>query len=170
VWTSSIDGEGVTFSAPSGADGVYTSFYNPVGTEPVSLRVAVGDRTWELPGELRLRHFGSTRLDVRLPAAGSSLPRPTPVPTPGAIYEATLVGTEIGGRTVRPLAARWPDANGRFELVLPSSAPLRRLTFFEAQGYYLAPLGTRPGGAVPLRVWPTPLGSGVPQGLHANPL
>lgn len=168
VGTSSQDGDGVTFSAPSGADGAYTSFYNPVGTEPVTLRVAVGDRTWELRSDLHLRHFGSARLDIALPATGSSLARPVPVPTPGAIYEGTLIGTEIDGRPVRPLAARWPDANGGFQLVLPSSTRVHGLTFFEAQGYYLAPLGTSPGGPVPPSTWPTRLGSGVPEGLHAN--
>jgi hypothetical protein len=169
VSTRSQDAEQSTFSAPTAAGGAYTAFYNPVGTEPVSLSVAVGDRTWQLPGLLHLRHFGSTRLDIALPASGSTLARPSPIPTSGAVYDGTLIGAEVDGRPVRPLSARWPGANGAFQLVLPRSARGQHLTFFEAQAFYLAPLGTSPGGRVPPRTFPSRLGSGVPQGLHANP-
>jgi Carboxypeptidase regulatory-like domain len=165
VSTRSSDAEGWTFSAPSNASGAYTSVYYPVDTEAVTLRVAEGDRTWELRKPLHLRRFESSRLDVTLPQSGSALSPLRPVPTAGAVYEGLLVGAGVDGRPVRPLTGRWPDRDGRFEFLLPRSARGRRLTFFESQDYYLAPIGTHPGGSIPLGDWPARLGADIPQAL-----
>jgi hypothetical protein len=168
VGTESGNGDGWSFSGLSSGDGAYNSYYYPNGTLPVTLRVSVGDRVWQLPKPLHLRHFGSTRLEITLPARGSTLPQPRPVPEPGAIYDGLIVGTELDGKPMRPLSATWPDLEGRFQLVLPATARGQRLSFFEDHDYYLAPIGSQPGRPIPLADWPARLTGQVPQDLEAT--
>ena len=68
----------------------------------------------------------SSTLNIQLPSTpGATLVKSSlnPQAVPGALYRGLLVGV-VGGKggVIKPLSATWPDANGRFELVLPSSA------------------------------------------------
>ena len=56
------------------------------------------------------------------PAAGPRRRRHCrPPPRSAAIYQGLLVGASVNGRVLKPVAAEWPDRQGRFRLVLPPS-------------------------------------------------
>jgi hypothetical protein len=147
VLTLSLDREGSTFSTPTDARGRYRSFYWPRGDEPVTLSVAEGQESWELSTPLALPRFRSARLDVRLSDQDSIAP-PTVTAEPGAFYEGVLVGPLLDGKTLVPLEGTWPDEDGRFELVLPSSARDGTLSLYEAPGYYFSRTAAAPGRTV----------------------
>ena len=132
VTTRTNDHKFWTFSRPTGADGKYTSFLvaadqegdNPV---PMTVGVAVGPDAYAEPltDFINFPELQSANLDIQLPApAGGTLVKSTlnPQALPGAIYQGLLVGVVGKGRPIKPVSATWPDAKGRFELVLPSSA------------------------------------------------
>ena len=70
---------------------------------------------------------------------------PGPHSYPGAIYEGTLVGVSGPAGVIKPLSATWPDAQGRFTLVLPGSAAGKPLRVWEDR-LVLQTTGARPGG------------------------
>jgi hypothetical protein len=76
-----------------------------------------------------------------------------------------VVGVTAGGRVVKPLTERWPDANGRFSMVLPASVRGKSLHFWENRRQFFSRFVARPGGPVDLASWPTVLGDAVPAGL-----
>ena len=59
--------------------------------------------------------------------------------------------------------ATWPDAQGRFELVLPSSVRGQRLRFWEDEVERFVGGGAAPGSAVDVSSWPTSLDPDVPR-------
>ena len=130
VVTRTIDRDFWTFSEPSDADGNYTSFFaasDKSQEDPVqfSVQVALGPVSYSsgLIPTVKFKRLRSARMDVQLPArVGGVLPLPTSSSYEGAVYQGLLVGASVGGRVVKPLAAQWPDAKGRFRLVLPASA------------------------------------------------
>ena len=82
--------------------------------------------------------------DARSEAARARAPRwrcRRPTPVPGAIYRGMLVGVSSGSRVVKPVSATWPDARGRFELVLPASVRGKTLRFWQSdfQSYQASP-------------------------------
>ena len=83
----------------------------------------------------------------------------------GAVYSGLVVGVTAGGKVVKPLAARWPDAKGKFSMTLPASVRGKTLHFWENQRQFFSRFAARPGGAVDLTSWPTALGDGVSVGL-----
>ena len=104
-------------------------------------------------------------MDVQLPArVGGVLPLPTSSPFEGAVYQGLLVGASAGGRVVKPLAAQWPDAKGRFRLVLPASARGKTVRLWQSSFQAFATFPATPGGAVDLRTWPTGLSPRVSTG------
>ena len=161
VLTQTLDREGSTFSTPTDARGRYRSFYWPPGEEPVTLRVAQADRTWELASPLAMPRFRSARLDIRLGPNGS-IALPAVMAEAGAVYEGLLVGPLVDGKPVVPLAGTWPDEQGRFELLLPSSARGKSLSIYEAPGYYFSPAAA-PGTAVEPSLWPKRLPPDAPR-------
>ena len=82
---------------------------------------------------------------------------PTSDPVRGAIYRGMLVGVSGRNGVVKPLSATWPDARGRFELVLPATVRGTTLRFWESdfQSYQSSP--GRPGGKADLGAWPSAL-------------
>ena len=127
VVTRTVDRDFWTFSEPSDANGNYTSFFaasdksqdDPV---PLSVQVALGPVSYSsgLIPTVKFKRLRSARMDVQLPArVGGVLPLPTSTSYEGAVYQGLLVGASAGGRVVKPVAAQWPDAKGRFRLVLP---------------------------------------------------
>lgn len=169
VLTQTLDREGSTFSTPTDARGRYRSFYWPRGDDPVTLSVAEGQESWELSTPLTLPRFRSARLDVRLGDQGSIAP-PTVTAEPGAFYDGVLVGPLLDGKPLVPLAGTWPGEDGRFQLVLSSSAGNGTLSLYEAPGYYFSRTAAEPGRTVQRSLWPTQLRREAPRGLGARDL
>jgi alcohol dehydrogenase (cytochrome c) len=159
VVTRTLDRNYWTFSAPSDSQGRYESFFpasDELGSSPVpiSVQVAAG-RTSYASGDqnVTFERLRSARMDVRLPSSGTALPVPTATSEPGAIYRGVVVGVSVAGRPLRPVSARWPDARGRFSLVLRAAARGKRVSFWQAalDEQFAA---AAPGGAVDMRGWP----------------
>jgi hypothetical protein len=167
-----IDRDYWTISDPTDADGFYVSLFtasDEQGNDPVpfSIRVAKGDDVFEgLPDETVLfARVQSAELDIELPPPGFALSIPAPRSTPGAVYQGLLVGVSIGGQPVVPVAATWPDEQGRFELTLPASAAGATATIWQALTQYFSQGEAVPGGAIDLASWPTALDPAWPSGL-----
>ena len=85
--------------------------------------------------------------------------------TPGAIYQGLVVGVSGPRGVIRPVSARWPDAQGRFSFVLPASARGVPLRFWENQHQFISRVAAVPGSRMILASWPRVLGQTVPRGL-----
>jgi alcohol dehydrogenase (cytochrome c) len=163
VVTRTLDRDFWTFSLPSAANGHYVSFFSAsdeVGADPVPLNVQVAyGRISYSPGtrNVSFKRLQSATMDVKLPGSGTGLPLPTASSYPGAIYRGLLVGVSGPSGTIRPRSARWPDARGRFSLVLPASVRGQTLRFWESDFQTFSRLQARPGGAVDLGTWPRAL-------------
>ena len=152
-----------TFSEPTNAAGKYVSFFpasDLTEADPVefSIQAAVG-RTSYTTG-LRNPTFkrrSSAVLDLKLPASGVAMPLPVSTPVPGAIYRGTLIGVSAGTGVVHPVSATWPDAQGRFQLILPASVAGKTLRFWQNDFQTYQTTVVTPGGAVDLKAWPTAL-------------
>ena len=171
VVTRTQDRDFWTFSVASNAQGRYTSFFSAsdeVGANPVPLSVGValggtnyGGVTGTTVDFSRLR---SSELDIQLgPGARYTLSKPKVVG--GAVYRGVVVGVSGPRGVIKPLFARWPDANGRFSLVLPSSARGKTLSFWEIERQVFTGVPARPGGRVSLTTWPKTLAPEAPRGL-----
>lgn len=172
VATRTVDLEIWSFSPPSAPDGTYRSFFYPSGDEPgkigLTVRVALGDETWELaPNEVVFfPKLKSAIMDVNLAPEGFPLPLPdAPRAVPGAVYEGLLVGVEANGKLVRPIAARWVDDRGHFDLLLPASLAGKTVSFWESQLYAYSRVPARPGGPIDSDYWPTTFPERAPRDL-----
>jgi hypothetical protein len=175
VTTRTNDHKFWTFSRPTGADGKYTSFLvaadqegdNPV---PMTVGVAVGSDAYPEPlaDFINFAELQSANLDIQLPApAGGALVKSTlnPQPIPGAIYQGLVVGVVGKGRVIKPVSATWPDAKGRFELVLPSSTRGLTVQFWETDRQFFSTAVAAPGGPVAASVYPSSLPADAPRGI-----
>ena len=161
-----------TVSEPSDADGRYVSLFtasdestrDPV---PFAIRVAVGDRLYGyLPDEeVYFKRIQSAVMDVRLPPSGFATALPAPVTQRGAVYQGVIVGTSRDGRPVRPLKVSWPDARGRFTIVLPAALAGSTVTIFEALRPVFSHSPAVPGGTFDLSSWPAALDPAWPDGM-----
>jgi PQQ-dependent dehydrogenase (methanol/ethanol family) len=166
VVTRTVDRDFWTFSQPTNSAGRYVSFFtgsDKEGTDPTlfNVQVAVGRDSYTsgFGRDIPFKRLRSATMDIKLPAGGPTavlaLPRSEPVA--GAIYQGLLVGVSGPGGVIRPLSARWPDASGRFSLVLPRSAAGKTLRFWESTLQAFSTVAARPGGPVDVRTWPTGL-------------
>ncbi len=176
VTTRTNDHKFWTFSRPTGASGKYTAFLvaadqegdNPV---PMTVAVAVGTNTYTEPitDFVNFPELRSANLDIQLPSSpGTTLVKTSlnPVAVPGAIYRGLLVGVVGGkGRVIKPLSATWPDADGRFSLVLPASARGDVARFWESERQFFSTSLAKPGGQVGSAVYPHSLAQDTPQAL-----
>ena len=171
VVTRTNDRDFWAFSEPTAASGHYSSFFpasDLTEADPVefTVQVAVGRTTYTTGSKNpTFKRRSSATLDFKLPASGTTMAVPTSTPVPGATYRGTLVGVSTARGVVRPLAATWPDASGRFELILPASVQGRALRFWESdfQAYQSRP--ATPGAAVDLAAWPKALAPRVARDL-----
>lgn len=173
VVTRTADRDFWTFSSPSDAQGHYSSFFSASdeqGADPVPLavQVAVGPVSYggATGTNFNFKRLSSSTLDVQLgktPAA--ALPASTSSSYAGAVYEGLIVGVNVGGRVVKPLSERWPDAHGNFSMVLPASTRGKTLHFWENGRQFFSHFPAATGGPVDLASWPTALGSSVPADL-----
>jgi len=176
VTTRTADHKFWTFSRPTGPSGKYTSFLvaadqegdNPV---PMAVAVSVGANAYTEPvvDSVNFPALQSARLDIQLPSSpGATLVKTAlnPQAIPGATYRGLLVGVVGGkGRLIKPVSATWPDANGRFELVLPSSARGLVAKFWESERQYFSTKVAKPGANVDSSVYPSSLAQDTPQAL-----
>ena len=163
VVTRTLDRNYWTFSAPSDEAGRYVSFFpasDELGSDPVpmSVQVAVGRTSYSSGDQnVTFQRLRSASMDVALPASGIALQLPRSTPRAGAFYRGILIGVSGRSGAVRPLRGRWPDARGRFSLVLPGSVRGQRLRFWQNPVDAYSPSGAAPGGLVSEELWRTGL-------------
>jgi hypothetical protein len=171
VITRTTDRDFWTFSQPSNANGRFVSFFSASdesGDDPVplSVQVAVGRTSYSSGTALvSFSSLHSATMDVKLPGSGVSLPLPKSTAENGAFYRGLLVGVTGPNGVVRPLAARWPDAKGRFSLLLPASVRGKTLHFWESDFVTFSGTAAGPGSPVDLHAWPSALSSRIPRDL-----
>jgi PQQ-dependent dehydrogenase (methanol/ethanol family) len=172
VVTRTTDRDFWTFSLPSNAQGHYVSFFtasDEAGDSPVPLSVQVASgRTNYSAGPVATIDFkpdSSSRLDLKLPASGAGLALPTPSAEAGAFFRGLLIGVRSPAGVVKPLSGRWPDAQGRFSLVLPKLKQGTPLTFWENDSVVFSQSGAKPGGPVASNAWPAALTQRVTTGI-----
>jgi PQQ-dependent dehydrogenase (methanol/ethanol family) len=159
-----------TFSQPSNARGAFSSFLtssDQAGSNPVPLavQVALGEDSYGLPVgvDASFPRLSSATTTIALPAAVGDPRIAKPSAVAGAIYDGLLVGVSSPRGPIRPVSARWPDAGGRFELVLPRSARGTTVRLWQDRGEFFSRGAAHPGGSVDLRLWPTRLADDVPR-------
>jgi hypothetical protein len=81
------------------------------------------------------------------------------------VYQGLLVGVSGPAGVIKPISARWPDASGRFTLVLPGSARGKSLRVWESTFQTFTSVAATPGGPVDIGRWPTALSPRVPRGM-----
>ncbi len=173
VVTRTGDRDFWTFSSPSNAQGQYVSFFSAAdeqGNDPVpmSVQVAVGQSSYGgATGTIfTFKRLRSSTLNLQLPATP---PKPladaTSTSYAGAIYQGLVVGVNVGGHVIKPVSERWPDARGRFAMVLPASARGKTLHFWQNRRQSFSRVPASPGGPVDLGTWPAQLGPSVAAGL-----
>ena len=160
-----------TFSEPTPVSGQYVSFFpasDLTESDPVefTIQAAVG-RTNYTTGLANptFKRRSSATLNLKLPTSGTTMAVPTSSPEPGAIYRGLLVGVSAGTGVVRPVSATWPDARGRFELVLPASVAGKTLRFWQSDFQAYQRTVATAGGNVDLQAWPTALSPRVARDL-----
>jgi hypothetical protein len=175
VTTRTNDRQYWTQSTPTNKNGDYASFLvaaDQIGSDPVPMTVgvAIGPDAYAEPfgDSINFEKLKSHTLNIQLPAAARApLQKSTlkPEAMPGAIYQGLLTGVYGGGRLIAPLSATWPDANGRFQLVLPKSASGTTVKFWQAFRQFFSTKGATPGGPVDLAIYPKGIPSDAPQGI-----
>jgi alcohol dehydrogenase (cytochrome c) len=162
VVTRTQDRDFWTFSQPSDPAGHYVSFFtasDESGADPVPLtvQVASGNLAYASPSgkNVNFSALHSATMDVQLPAtAAAPLALPVSHSYPGAVFEGTLIGVSSPTGVVKPLSAIWPDAQGRFRLVLPGSAAGQPLRVWEDWAPFFQTTAALPGGPVDTAIWP----------------
>lgn len=165
VATQTPDADSWAFSNSSDRNGNYQSFYWPSGDAPLQLRVAQGAQVWEAASVIKMPHYQSARVDISLPPPNFVMAPPTVKAVSGAVYEGVLVGAEVNGKPVVPASATWPDAAGRFTIVLPRSAHGQRISLYQDQGNFFLSRQPVPGQRVTRQSWPKALAKDMPQDL-----
>jgi alcohol dehydrogenase (cytochrome c) len=171
IVTRTADRDFWTFSSPSDANGKYVSFFHAsdeTDADPVALAVGVALGSTSYGGNLgtnvNFKRDLSSTLDIQL-GTGTRYTIAAPSAYKGAVYEGTAVGVTVGGKVVRPLSARWPDAHGNFSFVLPGSVRGKTLHFFQIVRQSFSSFPAVAGGPISLASWPTALGNTTPSGL-----
>jgi hypothetical protein len=172
VVTRTLDRDFWTFSAPTDAQGRYTSFFpasDRTGADPVpmNVQVAIGATNYVVASgrNPRFKRLRNSSMDITLPASGTTMQVADTSSYAGAVYEGLLVGVSGRRGVIKPLAARWPDRTGRFSLTLPASARGQAITFWQNYRQFFSRFAANPGGQVDLAAWPSALQSRVAQGL-----
>jgi hypothetical protein len=173
VVTRTQDRDFWTFSQPSDASGHYVSFFKAsdergISPVPLAVQVASGNVSYASAANKNVDFTAlrSATMNVQLPASTSALlPLPSATSFAGAVYEGTLVGVSGPQGVIKPLKALWPDARGRFTLVLPASARGKALRVWEDYSTFFQSAAAKPGGGIDLSAWPGIPPGDQPQGL-----
>jgi alcohol dehydrogenase (cytochrome c) len=156
-----------TFSSPTDANGHYTSLFHAsdeTDTDPVPINIGVALGQISYGGNLgtvaNFKRNQSATLDIQL-RAGTAYTLAKPNSFPGAIYEGPAIGVATGGRVVKPVSARWPDAKGSFSMTLPAPVRGKTIGFWQNKRLFFSSFAATPGGKVDLTSWPSKLGRGT---------
>jgi alcohol dehydrogenase (cytochrome c) len=171
VITRTQDRDFWTFSSASDANGHYSSFFaasDETPVDPVSLAVGVAYAGTSYGGNVGTNEpfdrLHSSSMDIQLGSGGKyTISKPTSYA--GAVYQGLVVGVSGPGGIIKPVANRWPDASGRFTIVLPASARGKTVRFWENQRQFFTRSVASPAGPVDLSTWPMELGKEAPAGL-----
>jgi hypothetical protein len=171
VITRTQDRDFWTHSSATDANGHYSSFFaasDETAADPVLLSVGVALGTVSYGGTLGVNEpfarLKSATMNIQL-GSGANYTIQKPGSFVGAVYSGLVVGVTAGGKVMKPLAERWPDAKGNFSMTLPASARGKTLHLWENQRQFFSHFPAKPGGAVDLGSWPTQLGAAAPSGL-----
>ena len=171
VITRTQDRDFWTHSSASDANGHYTSFFaasDETSADPVPLAVGVALGSVSYGGNLGTNapfaRLQSATMNIQL-GSGANYTIQKPTSFVGAVYSGLVVGVTAGGKVVKPLAERWPDAKGNFSMTLPASVRGKTLHLWENQRQFFSHFPAKPGGPVDLGSWPTQLGSAAASGL-----
>jgi alcohol dehydrogenase (cytochrome c) len=171
VITRTQDRDFWTHSSASDANGHYTSFFSASdesGADPVALAVGVAQGSVSYGGTLgtnvSFKLLRSATMNIHL-GAGTSYTVLPPAERVGAVYSGLVVGVVSGGKVVKPLAERWPSANGTFSMKLPASVRGKTVRFWENLRQSFSSFAARPGGPIDLSSWPAALGDSAPVGM-----
>jgi len=171
VITRTQDRDFWTHSSASDANGHYSSFFaasDETSADPVPLSVGVALGSVSYGGTLGTNapfaRLKSATMNIQL-GSGTSYTIQKPTSYVGAVYSGLVVGATAGGKVVKPLAERWPDAKGSFSMTLPASVRGKTIYLWENDRQSFSSFPAKPGGAVDLASWPTQLGADVPSGL-----
>jgi alcohol dehydrogenase (cytochrome c) len=171
VITRTQDRDFWTHSSASDASGHYTSFFaasDETDADPVILAVGVASGGISYGGTLGtntpFKRLQSATMNIKL-GNGTAYTIQAPTAQVGAVYSGLVVGVTVGGKVVKPLAERWPDAKGSFSMRLPASVRGKTLHFWENLRQSFSRFPARPAGSIDLAAWPSQLGDAVPAGL-----
>jgi hypothetical protein len=171
VITRTLDRDFWTHSSATDANGHYTSFFaasDESGADPVTFSVGVASGGISYGGvtgvNVNFKRLQSSTMNIHL-GSGTNYTVLQPSSRVGAVYSGLVVGVVSGGRVVKPLAERWPSANGSFSMRLPASVRGKTVRFWENERQFFSSFVAKPGGAVDLDAWPTQLGDSVPVGV-----
>jgi hypothetical protein len=171
VITRTLDRDFWTRSSATDANGHYTSFFaasDESGADPVTFSVGVALGSVSYGGvtgvNVQFKRLESATMNVHL-GSGANYTVPPTTSHVGAVYSGLVVGVVSGGRVVKPLAERWPNARGVFSMRLPASVRGKTVRFWENQRQFFSSFVAKPAGAVDLDSWPTQLGDSVPVGV-----
>jgi hypothetical protein len=114
---------------------------------------------------VNFKRLNSATMDVKLPESCAGLPLPTSSAAAGAFYRGNLVGVLGPKGVVKPISARWPDAKGRFSLVLPALPRGTSLRVWESDFVTFSHTPARPGGPIEASTWPRALSDRIPVGV-----
>ena len=173
VITRTQDRDFWTRSNPSNAQGYYSSFFtasDETSDNPVLISVGVAQGSTSYGGitgtNVPFVRLESSVLNIQL-GLNAAYKISSPAPISAAIYSGLAVGVTMGGKVVAPVSERWPDAKGRFSMLLPPSVLGHALSLFESQKQVLSRFTASPGGPLDLKGWPTELASTTPSDLAA---
>jgi alcohol dehydrogenase (cytochrome c) len=171
VITRTQDRDFWTHSSATDANGHYTSFFaasdeTPADPVPLAVGVALGSVSYggTLGVNAPFARLKSATVNIQL-GSGANYTVDKPSSFTGAVYSGLVVGVTTGGKVVKPLAERWPDAKGNFSMTLPTSVRGKTLHLWENQRQFFSHFPAKPGGAVDLGSWPKQLGDAAPSGL-----
>jgi alcohol dehydrogenase (cytochrome c) len=171
VITRTQDRDFWTHSSATDANGHYSSFFaasDETAADPVLLSVGAALGTVSYGGTVGVNEpfarLKSATMNIQL-GSGTNYTIQKPSSFVGAVYSGLVVGVTTGGKVVKPLAERWPDAKGNFSMTLPASVRGKTLHLWENQRQFFSRFPAKPGGAVDLGSWPTQLGPAAPSGL-----
>jgi hypothetical protein len=160
-----------TFSAPSDANGRYTSFFHAsdeTAADPVTLNVGVALGATSYGGNVgtavQFKRNQSATMDIQL-GTGTRYTIAKPQTVVGAIYEGPIIGVASAGRVVKPVAARWPTTNGTFSMTLPASVRGHTISFWQSRRLTFSTFAASPGSRIDLKTWPERIARGTPSQL-----
>ncbi len=173
VYASVSDDEGQTWSLSNQTetDGAYELRYFPVpGGADFTVRIAFGGSIAKSARGVSFAPGTSSTLDLVLDASavtvvGTGAAGAFEVKEKtGAEYIGYLVGIS-DGENVIPATLSWPEANGKFTIIIPDVTFTGSIGFFQKRVRFFSETVAAPGADVAANVVPKTLDPGTPRGI-----